>query len=78
MGLCLSRGMGWQAGYRTISFLQMALTLILLLSCPYGKTGAALSGGETVRPQTPQWGKLLKRPGVKAALTAFSSIPHWN
>ena len=24
MGLCLSRGMGWQAGYRTISFLQMA------------------------------------------------------
>ena len=68
MGLCLSRGMGWQAGYRTISFLQMALTLILLLSLPlWKKQELPLS----VRPQTPQWGKLLKRPGVKAALTAF-------
>lgn len=72
MGLCLSRGMGWQAGYRTISFLQMALTLILLLSLPlWKKQELPLSGGETVRPQTPQWGKLLKRPGVKAALAAF-------
>lgn len=72
MGLCLSRGMGWQAGYRTISFLQMALTLILLLSLPlWKKQELPLSSGETVRPQTPQWGKLLKRPGVKAALTAF-------
>lgn len=72
MGLCLSRGMSWQAGYRTISFLQMALTLILLLSLPlWKKQELPLSGGETVRPQTPQWGKLLKRPGVKAALTAF-------
>lgn len=72
MGLCLSRGMGWQAGYRTISFLQMALTLILLLSLPlWKKQELPLSGGETIRPQTPQWGKLLKRPGVKAALTAF-------
>lgn len=72
MGLCLSRSMGWQAGYRTISFLQMALTLILLLSLPlWKKQEQPLSGGETVRPQTPQWGKLLKRPGVKAALTAF-------
>ncbi|MBE5075671.1 MFS transporter [Anaerotignum lactatifermentans] len=72
MGLCLSRGMGWQAGYRTISFLQMALTLILLLSLPlWKKQELPLSGGETVHPQTPQWGKLLKRPGVKAALTAF-------
>lgn len=72
MGLCLSRGMGWQAGYRTISFLQMALTFILLLSLPlWKKQELPLSGGETVRPQTPQWRKLLKRPGVKAALTAF-------
>lgn len=72
MGLCLSRGMGWQAGNRTISFLQMALTLILLLSLPlWKKQELPLSGGETVRPQTPQWRKLLKRPGVKAALTAF-------
>lgn len=72
MGLCLSRGMGWQAGYRTISFLQMALTLILLLSLPlWKKQELPLSGGETVRPQTPQRRKLLKRPGVKAALTAF-------
>lgn len=72
MGLCLSRGMGWQAGYHTISFLQMALTLILLLSLPlWKKQELPLSGGETVRPQTPQWRKLLKRPGVKAALTAF-------
>ena len=72
MGLCLSRGMGWQAGYRTISFLQMALTLIQLLSLPlWKKQELPLSGGETVRPQTPQWRKLLKRPGVKAALTAF-------
>lgn len=72
MGLCLSRGMGWQAGYRTISFLQMALTLILLLSLPlWKKQELPLSGGETVRPQTPKWGKLLKRPGVKAALAAF-------
>ena len=72
MGLCLSRGMGWQAGYRTISFLQMALTLILLLSLPlWKKQELPLSGGETVRPPTPQWGKRLKGPGVKAALTAF-------
>lgn len=72
MGLCLSRGMGWQAGYRTISILQMGLTLILLLSLPlWKKQELPLSDGETVHPQTPEWSKLLKRPGVKAALTAF-------
>lgn len=72
MGLCFSHGMGWQAGYRTISFLQMALTLILLLSLPlWKKQELPLSGGETVHPQTPHWSSLLKRPGVKAALTAF-------
>ena len=70
------------AGYYQIDFKDVEEKCkearILLLCNPHNPVGRVwkkqelpLSGGETVRPQTPQWGKLLKRPGVKAALTAF-------
>ena len=43
MGAALMAGRGWQAGYRTIGFFQIALTAILILSLPLWKR----AGGES-------------------------------
>lgn len=49
MGLCLTRGLGWQGGYRTIGFIQIVLTAILLFSLPLWKTGSEAEQDEEVR-----------------------------
>ncbi|MCM1290124.1 MAG: MFS transporter [Corallococcus sp.] len=37
MGFCLSRGFGWQTGYRSVSVLQAVLTVVLFASLPLWK-----------------------------------------
>lgn len=49
MGLCLTGGRGWQAGYRTIGLIQVALTAILLLSLPLWKQETFASEDEETR-----------------------------
>ena len=44
MGTILSGGQHWSSGYRTIGFLQIALSAVLLLSLPLWKNRQAASG----------------------------------
>ena len=68
MGLCLTRGMGWTAGYGSIGLLQAVLTAGLFLSLPLWR------GKESEAAQQEQplgVGRALALPGAKAALVAF-------
>ncbi len=72
MGLALSGGSGWNMGYRYIGLLQIALTLVLVVSLPLwrvhgAKTEAAES--QTVPPLTlPQ---IFRISGAKEVMAAF-------
>ena len=74
MSLALRRGWGWQTGYRSVSYIQIALTVLLFLILPLWKkrTEAADGGaeaGEAVRPKG--IGQLLRLPGVPLILLTF-------
>lgn len=71
MGCALTTGMGWQGGYRIISVLQVALTLILIASLPQWKvrSGGAEEGDGSVRPLT--LGEIVRIPGAKAVMLTF-------
>ena len=71
MGCALTAGMGWQGGYRIISVLQVALTLILIISLPRWKvrSGGAEEGDGPARPLT--LGEIVSIPGAKAVMLTF-------
>ena len=71
MGCALTTGMGWQGGYRIISVLQVALTLILIASLPRWKvrSGGAEEGDGPARPLT--LGEIVSIPGAKAVMLTF-------
>jgi len=68
MGGALSRGAGWQAGYRTVGAIQIILTFFLFLSLPLWKKAA----GERKRKPLPL-GEVLRIPGVPLVLLCFFS-----
>jgi len=72
MSSCLSNGAGWNAGYRTVSILQIVLTAILFFSLPIWKKREVIvdeNGEEVAKALTlPQ---VLKISGVKYVLLAF-------
>ncbi len=71
MQYCLTaEHLGWQDGYRTVSFLQMGLTVCIFLSLPFWKKSAS---GETAAETNAPVGlkKALAIPGVPFILTAF-------
>ena len=49
MSAALTAGRGWQSGYRDISYIQLGLTLILLISLPLWKKPQSAHEGETAR-----------------------------
>ena len=49
MSAALTAGQGWQSGYRYISYIQLGLTLILLLSLPLWKRPLSAQEGEAPR-----------------------------
>ncbi len=74
MSLALRRGWGWQTGYRSVSYIQIALTVLLFLSLPLWKkrTEAADGGAEAVEAARPKGiGQLLRLPGVPLILLTF-------
>lgn len=77
MGYALTHGLGWNAGYRAISFLQIGLSVILAASLPLWKKCATAhpSQKEQDKQKQPDKPLSLKQifaiPGAKEILTAF-------
>ncbi len=73
MSYALVGGWGWGAGYRTIGWLQLGLTVILVISLPFWKR----RGGETDASGEPSMGRALKLseivriPGAREVMLAF-------
>lgn len=69
MSFCLSRGMGWRSGYRSVCVLQIILTALLLISLPLWKGRE----GETDTPKSVRGGifSMLKIKGVPLVLISF-------
>ena len=69
MRAALSGGFGWNAGYRTIGFIQLALTAGLLLSLPLWKRAEGGAEAEAAEP-LPLRG-VVALPGAKAVMLCF-------
>ena len=70
MGIALTGGRGWQMGYRWISFLQIALTAVLLASLRLWKKRPGQEGGE--EPEKPLGlRQVLAVGGVREVMLTF-------
>ena len=73
MGAALTRGAGWQMGYRIISGMQVVLTIMIVLSLPLWKAKTTADAGE--QEAAPAKALTLKQifciPGVKEVLACF-------
>lgn len=72
MGYALANGAGWPIGYRIISLIQLALTVVIVLSLPLWKTRTQTkSGGEGIDSKPLTLGQIVTVPGVKAVMATF-------
>lgn len=60
----------WRAGYRTVSYVQYAVAILLLLSLPLWKRVAKAEGVESVHQEL-SYRAVLKKPGLIYALLTF-------
>ncbi len=76
MSYALTGGMSWQSGYRYVSYLQMGLTLLLVLTLPLWKQKAAesrlsaLTEGASAAPAL-SLKEIMRIPGAKAVMLTF-------
>lgn len=74
MGYALTGGQSWNMGYRYIAILQIALTIVLLLSLPLWKRQSSSSSGmahEKDQGQTLSLQQIVKIRGAKEVMIAF-------
>jgi fucose permease len=71
MGVCLAGNLGWSHGYRIISYIQIALTAILIFSLPLWKSQNKKGEPEQGAPSPLRIKQLLALPGAKQILIAF-------
>ncbi len=86
MGKVLTEGLPWSMGYRVISYVQIALVIVLIVTIPLWKAGdeelneikaaEAAESGKTEEPAEEEWKPLplrevVKIPGVKEIMVAF-------
>lgn len=73
MGLALSSGAGWPAGYRCIGFFQVALTLVLFICVPLWKKrpGEDTGGGEGSHGRSLSLPEILRIPGTRQVMVMF-------
>lgn len=74
MGYALTRGQGWNMGYRYIAILQTVLTIILLLSLPLWKKKAVSnsgSGNADTQNESLSLGQIIKISGAKEVMLTF-------
>lgn len=69
MGQCLSKNLGWHTGYRTVSFIQIILTIILFATLFLWKKDDNSNEENSDKPVTLK--TVLKIKGVKATLIMF-------
>ncbi len=73
MGYALTGNLGWNTGYRYISFLQIGLTIILFASLPLWKSRqtTTTTDGETVTAEPLPLKKVFQITGAKEVFVAF-------
>ena len=69
MGAVLSGGGHWSGGYRTVGFIQLALTAVLLLSLPLWKGRPQAEEGGAARPLPLK--EVIAIPGAKQIMVTF-------
>lgn len=69
MSAALTAGRGWQSGYRDISYIQLGLTLILLISLPLWKKPQSAHEGETERALSLR--EIVSIRGAKEVMLCF-------
>lgn len=67
----MAGGGAWNAGYRTISLLQIGLTAILLLSLPLWRGGAQEDGGRQAKSSPLTLRQIFAIPGAKSVMITF-------
>jgi len=71
MGYCLTNGHTWNSGYRTVAFIQLALTAVLFLSLPLWKRQKAAMPDDHCHSPALKLSQIVKIRGVKFILPAF-------
>lgn len=71
MGLCLTKGLGWNSGYQTVGILQVILVICLIFSLPLWKQKNLSSSQEETMQVSISLKSTLKLPGAKPILAAF-------
>lgn len=71
MGLCLTNGLKWNAGYQSIGFIQVILVICLVLSLPLWKVKVNSNSSITHEQISLSLKETIKIPGAGAILTAF-------
>lgn len=72
MGFALTRGMGWNSGYRIVSMMQIVLTIVLFLSIPLWKKRGSETTEEVEQKREPMALKdVLRIKGAKEVLICF-------
>ena len=70
MGYCLTNGMGWNSGYRTISVIQVFLTVVLFFSLPLWKKEKITSNYHDLQSVI-KLSQIMRIKGVRLILTAL-------
>ncbi len=71
MSAALTGGRGWNGGYRTVAFIQIAITAVLVLSLPLwkGRPAAVSEDGTPAKPLT--LAQVFAIPGAKEVMLCF-------
>ena len=72
MGTALTKGAGWQAGYRWVSIIQFVITFIIFISLPlWGKVRGRVDEEKTENREAIPLKKVVKIPGAVLLFIAF-------
>lgn len=71
MGYVLTKDMSWSSGYHIIGILQIALTLVLILSLPLWKKRNIIDSGEDINEKVLSIKEIIKIPGAKEVMLCF-------
>lgn len=73
MSYSLTGGYGWNNGYRTVSFIQIGLSILLFLTLPLWKQKNTNQAQENISPNALSLSQVIKMKGVPLVLVTFFS-----